>query len=522
MPLFPKIPVKIPNKSGFDMSFKNLYTGRCGTLYPILCEPLIPGDIVSLGHSIQVQMPPMATDFYGNVDVKIEAFYVPNRILWGGWQKLCLSQTNLSQTNLRLPTSVPVISLGSNYKLPGSLADMLGVKTSSANVLYNALPFLAYHKIYDDWYRISQVQKPVFDPDTSMYAPKLPYVSFETPNSSYDWSMVAGSSDSRLADSVYLHDLRQRNWPLDYFTSITPSPQAGQASSLSFNVTSDLTDGTGTGSFTIAALRAANSLQQFAERNNIAGTRYSDFIQAHYGVRPPDAVTDRAVYLGSQTVNVYSKDIFDSAGSSSSGNNPFTGVGTKYANCQAVGQDNLINSFEVREHGYLMVIMSLVPERIYSSGSRRYLHDLSLTEIPFPLLSSVGDQEVYCYELEDNSVPSSSVFGYSERYAHYKYKSDEVHGLLRDGSSLEAFCLQTSISDASAGISSSFLQIPDDYLSQVKGFTGSDQTLNSIDFWASSYFNFKKVSCLPAYSIPTLGDLQNVHTEMVDKGGSYL
>ena len=65
--VFNKVPVQIPNRSGFDLSHENLFTAKCGTLYPVLVDTILPGDSFSLGQSSQIQLPPMATDFYGRV-----------------------------------------------------------------------------------------------------------------------------------------------------------------------------------------------------------------------------------------------------------------------------------------------------------------------------------------------------------------------------------------------------------------------------------------------------------------------
>lgn len=73
--IFTKTPVDMPNKSGFDMSHENLFTATCGTLTPCLVEELLPNDEISLGEMCQVQLPPMATDFYGRIDACIEAFF---------------------------------------------------------------------------------------------------------------------------------------------------------------------------------------------------------------------------------------------------------------------------------------------------------------------------------------------------------------------------------------------------------------------------------------------------------------
>lgn len=91
--VFSRMPIELPNRSGFDMSHENLGTATCGTLVPVLVDELLPNDTISLGANFQVQLPPMATDFYGRVDYVLEAFFVPSRLLWGGWQSFMTHST---------------------------------------------------------------------------------------------------------------------------------------------------------------------------------------------------------------------------------------------------------------------------------------------------------------------------------------------------------------------------------------------------------------------------------------------
>ena len=157
--IFTKTPVDMPNKSGFDMSHENLFTATCGTLTPCLVEELLPNDEISLGEMCQVQLPPMATDFYGRIDACIEAFFVPYRILWQGWQSFITNPTTSPYApNTPRPPRVPLIRFNSttdkSYIGRGTLADYLGIKgfpglTGSVSIDYNALPFLAYHKIFE-------------------------------------------------------------------------------------------------------------------------------------------------------------------------------------------------------------------------------------------------------------------------------------------------------------------------------------------------------------------------------------
>lgn len=532
--IFNKVPVQIPNKSGFDLSHENIFTAKCGTLYPVLVDTLLPNDTISLGHLSQLQLPPMATDFYGRVMAKFEAFFVPFRILYGGWQDLITHPVNgdnwpTGTNNGQKAKYLPSLSFGTNAipienLRPGTLADFLGVKFSSSSqmnafLIKNPLPFFAYHKIYDAWYRDSRIQREVFQRPN-------PSVTNATPASTFPYSTYYGSAPENwksflnltLADGISLLALRQRNWEKDYFTNATPKPQAGDPAQLAFSVTDDQ------GSFTIASLRAANALQQWLERNNIAGYRYGDQIKAQFGIYPSDAVTDRPIYLGSHTVDVYNRSVYQQnaldSGVATGQNNPFTSVGSKYGSPNALGDGSLVGKFTASEHGFIMVMFSLVPRAYYGSGSRRYLQYSSQADFPFPLLAGVGDQSILKQELLDGANTTSlDVFGYTQRYSECKYMDDEVHGLLRDGESLEAFALQRTFSD-DVQLGANFLQIPQDFLDQV---SASENALPSaFGAWCDSYFSYKKVSTLPAYSIPTLGDPKDTHTEVVDNGGKRL
>ena len=256
--IFSRTPIELPNRSGFDMSHENLGTQTCGTLVPVLVDELLPNDTISLGANFQVQLPPMATDFYCRVDYVLEAFFVPARLLWGGWKSFMTHPT----ANPIYPAQTPTVAR-SKYmpKIrstvgrfgPGTLADYLGFKISLdifspdtpddeyPAVALNALPFLAYHRIWDDWYRDSRIQTPLFfAPDSTVPIANLTGANADPSYSPY----VAGGVDSPyfydevegkgvyFYDNVKLSQLRQRNWAKDYFTSASPLPQAGNAATL--------------------------------------------------------------------------------------------------------------------------------------------------------------------------------------------------------------------------------------------------------------------------------------------------
>ena len=576
---FKHTPIEVPNLSGHDLSHSNSLTTYVGTITPILTDFLIPGDKVRLSVNGEVSLPPMATDFYGRIQGKIEAFFVPCRIIWAGWRNFLLSNSVVSGT-LAQGSSVfgeysrflPSISVDTSFPQddfnvllgPCSLFDYLGGKQfatipriDGASVNINALPFAAYHKIWEDWYRNTKIQRPAFVPYSSSvtgysgadenvptsgyFAMFMPYVSpgsntslvvspclfgysaTSTSRRSIEPPTGYGHSNSGISSifqNFMLMATRQRNWDLDYFTSASTTPQAGSPSQLAFSVSDS------TGSFTISSLRAANALQQWLERNNIGGYSYPDLIKAQYGILPDDATVDRAIYIGRLNFDIYTRGVYQQNTSSGEAlNNPFNSTATKYGDAKGFAQGNLINDFKVSEHGFLMVNFTICPQSVYSSGSRRYLFYETLSDIAFPLLQGVGEQPIYNFELYTNNSTSQSpvdkgTFGYTHRYQEYKFMNDEVHGLLSDGQSLSSFALQRSFNAGSSPeLSSGFLMIPFTFLDQVSAVKAD---VSKYGAWCNFWFDYMKVSVLSDSIVPTLGDLKDTHTEYVQQNGRML
>lgn len=542
--LFKKVPIEVPNKSGFDESHEHFFTTKVGTLTPVMTDLLLPNDTVSLGVSAEVQLPPMATDFYGRVKAHFEQFFVPLRILYGGWQEIITHPTNgdiypdgTQRGNIAkyLPTlRLPISEMG-----PGSLSDYLGYgfepndlswPNGTVDVL-NPLKYLAYHKIYDDFYRDSRVQAPLFSKPSSQENQRL--VS-ELPYTAYMGDSPEVLSGVRLGIGAFrVYDLHQRNFARDYFTNGTPLPQAGEPAQVAFGIDNNQ------GAFSIASLRAANSLQMWLERNNVAGYRYGDQIRAQFGIYPSDAVLDRPIYLGRQIIDVYNKSVFQNDGNTpeSTTSNPFSTVGSKYGSPLGVGSGELCGKFTATEHGYLMTIFSLVPDSIYSDILDRDFWFNKMADFPFPLLQGVGDEPISVAELGGYKVASQavlppnsvlqamkeSVFAYTQRYANHKFKLDRVSGLLKDNQSLASFALQRSFEwqngEPAFDFGSYFLEIPTDYLDGVAAVNGD---VSKYGCWVDAHFNYHKVSTLAAYSIPTLGEPHNTHTEVIPNGGVRL
>lgn len=548
--IYDKVPVKVQRKSGFDKSFQNLFTGKVGTIIPILTDELIPNTTVRLRMAITTQLPPLASDTFMRVRQKYAAFFVPTRILVPRYEEWLTGKNTGSTTAAKVV--LPTLSFNPETDKAaygdGSLLDYLGFKcqhtkfTELQGVRLSALPLLAYHKIYNDWFRNSLVQKDIFNNALAasvVYNPATSSVvvpcSLASNRSVFTYnanSNEATAGGSKFADGVDITSLRQANFGSDLFTSCTPSPQNGIAQSVSFDTSA------AQGKFTISALRAANSMQQFLERNNLAGNRLVDYVKAQYGANLNDAIAQRPVLLGSGSFDVYSKGIYQTSNFNDSGEsltNPMSGMAAKFGSAFVDGNDLVIDGFTAMEPGYLMVVTWLSPKVTYSSGVdpvlTRYLTSDSQSDMANPILQNVGNEPVYARQLSsDQAILGSKgdqIFGYNERYCNWKDKMDEVHGLLRDGASLQSFALQRTFGTtgttpaAVPQINSDFLQIPANYLDQVSAVSGD---MTAYGYWSDTFFDYKISMPLARYSIPSLQDPAYEHGEdiMLDRAGKQL
>lgn len=565
--IFESAPVKVQNKNGFDLSHLNCGTAKTGQLVPVMCKLLPPNSDFTLGISMNVELPPLATNFMGRVDAIVEGFIVPCSVLYGGWKQFISNQQDTmfpsSQASISPDGSVDsqgfrtkgfelprvflyaATSLANYYPLyrkNNNIAEYLGVRVdefqeisgSGPGYELNLLPLLAYHLIWDVFYRNKQVTKTIFavNPNVSTAS------DLNKKNVSLIWhsfySQVSGgpgltpyfttTPQLTFPDGVSIFSTRQRNYARDYFTAATLSPQQGMASRLRFDVAD------GEGEFTIASLRAANALQKFLETNNLSAD-YADMMRNRWGVRPVDADFDEPYYLGRVVLPVYQKSVFQqqASGVESPSSNPFVSggmLGAKGASGSFVGEGSIADKFHNSTWAYLMCLFSLVPHAAYGYGINRELLAVNLGDFPAPELQTVGNEEIKSFELlvpGEGTDPDSfdATFGYIPRYSRFKYMDDEIHGELRPGKTLESFVLQRRLVDPGEGITltSSFLEIPQNALDSV--FAVSTEEMN-LSCWYEIYFKFKVSMPLADFCIPTLGDIQDTHTIKTSVGGSRL
>lgn len=561
--IFQSVPVKIPDRSGFDLSHEVLSTAKVGTVVPITYIECLPGDTISMGSLMKVTLPPMAVPFMGRIDAELTAAFIPNRLLWNGWQSF-ITQNNGTNPGsatpssiaggvesgpnmLNVPYSVPMVNMNelgwsaaeiAEFSGAGSLADYLGYKRpqSSGNLMgdryISALPFLAYHKFADDWLRDENNMKPFFPkmaarnymyengnadnvwPD-GFHAGLLPFDTMGGYRSNPGQTAVVLTPRS---SSILLHnstpDNLDPNFPVDIMLALGRLRQRCWAKDYFTTATtrpqagaaaSVVFDTSGsTGGFTVSSLRAASSLQRWMEINNISGTDYGSHIASHFGVFPPDAVLQRSVLLGSVRTPVYVGSVENNTGTGaeSGTKSPFGNtLGAAAGFASAADKGSLVDNFTCKEHGILMVFFTLIPHAYYNTGVDRQLLHLGIGDFAFPEFANIGDQEIRTGELTvSGSLVAGSAFGYNQRYSEYKFKGDRISGLLRDGENLDVYALQRGF-DSVPDLGKDFLTIPTDYLDQVSG-VASD--VSGFGCMIDAYFDCQALRVLPEYSLPSL------------------
>lgn len=178
--------------------------------------------------------------------------------------------------------------------------------------------------------------------------------------------------------------------------------------------------------FTINSLRTAFQMQKFYERLARGGSRYTEVLRSFFGVVSPDARLQRPEFLGSFTKMVNVNPI---AQTSATDNTSPQGNLSAYG-VTAAKFHGFTKSFV--EHGYVFGFVCARADLTYQQGINKMWLRSTVYDFYWPTFAHLGEQAIELRELyAQGSEDDTSVFGYQERYAEYRYKPSQITGKFR-------------------------------------------------------------------------------------------
>lgn len=172
---------------------------------------------------------------------------------------------------------------------------------------------------------------------------------------------------------------------------------------------------------TVEELRIRMQMQSFLERNEVGGSRYTEMLYAHWGVKDPDGRLQRSEFIGGCKQPIVISDISQTVNTDDEPLGAYGGQGTSSSAGKTI-------KFRVPEHGFIIGITTIVPRSGYSQGIHPMWTRFDRLDYYWPSFAHLGEQEVKYRELMFTGINPEETFGYQQRYAEYKSSTDEVHG----------------------------------------------------------------------------------------------
>lgn len=451
---FSQIPVMdIQQRSGFKIPFDHKTTFNQGMLVPLFTQEVLPADTVRMKKSYVLRMQPTTVPVMDDLWFDTFWFFVPNRLVWNHWQNF-MGQNDDSPWVNNTQYSVPVMPGYNNQPSASavnlhSMNDYFGLPVdpidTSGRFLPSALPYRAYRKIWNDWFRSEVTDNPMplntGDRETDktlynvLYADRYhDYFSSCTPAPQRGDSVLIPIAGTPLSAQTATYKLGNNLLFGDFADDGLIGTQYGGEACV-YPLPSQSSNGNvdalnlvvGDSAGTINDLRLAFAMQSLFERD-ARGSRYIEYLKLAFGVTIPDATLQRSQYLGGKHQRVDMSQIIQT--SSATAESPQGNV-TGFSKTVSVDMD-FENTF--LEHGWLFCLGVVRQQRTYQQGMNRQFTRRSRFDFYDPIFAHLGSQPVYTREIfMDVKDPDTfnSVFGYQEAWSDYKYKQSYVSGMFR-------------------------------------------------------------------------------------------
>lgn len=547
----------------FDMSHKVTTTMKVGKLTPINCEEVLPGDgwytkLRYLARLSTAFIRPVMDSFF----MDTFHFFVPLRLCYEEYESVFGNSSPSAYIDNDLgefpsyPQSitVPEKTVGDYLGLPTKVALPKGI---------SLLKFRAFALIYERWFRNENtiesmhVQLGEFVnselPNDNDWAPnnytgKLPdiskfndYFTSCLPNaqkggavnigssvfpalsapvvaktqshlpgstsldftllgqvptfSTYQGNMLLAkdvSSDSALKSYLDVDSVKSFN--SDIVSSVTPNNLWADIPSVSLS------------SVNINDLRFAVQLQKMLEKDARGGSRYNEYILAHYGVRVPDMHMQIPEYLGGLRTPLSLQQVAQTSQSEQD-----HALGSLGAYSQSYGRSRYSKSF--CEHGFIITCAAIRYKHSYQQGIDRSFMRTKREDFYDPLFANLGEQPVYKWQLygnidTDKELKDGPVFGYQEYAADYRYRPDSVTGEMRSNATYtwDAYHFADIYENAPSLTGAFTNEIAEFFRRTTAVAPEATEAQDVDDFLVEFYFDSKVLRSMPIKSVPGLID----------------
>lgn len=546
MSRFSTVPTIRAPRSKFKLDYDNKTSMSVGTLYPVYVQEIYPGDTFTCNTSFVARVSSsFLRPVMDNLFIDFMYFFVPNRLVFEDFPSVFGENKNSAwapTTETVVPT-VPALTVAEAPIVSKSVGDYMGLPVKALALEgINILPFRAFAKIYDDWFRDENLIDPMHIQTGSFadserfnsqpwspsnYTGMLPKVAkfhdvftSSLPNTQKSAEPVQVPIGS-YAPVVTREGVNSWNLPWQISTNLTN----GSAGVLNFNsntVGNGLrtvgvnTDSVAGGQFNIDGsnlyadlasagllnvtdLRYAFQLQRILERSARSGTRYTEYLLSAFGVMSPDARLQRSEYLGGKRLPISVQQVAQT----NRGDTEDTELGSLGAFSLTNGKCGYQKGFV--EHGFVIGVACIRQYHTYQQGIEKFWQRSHRFDYYDPILANISEVPVYrseIFALTDSTV-KGGIFGFQEAWYDLRNRMSLCTGDMRSASdtSLDIWHFADDYTNAPS-LTPSFINETPEFVDRTIAVPSS-----SLDqFIVDIYHQQSAIRCLPPYSIPGLID----------------
>lgn len=525
-------------RSRFKRDFSLLTTINEGDLVPIYVDEVLPGDTFKIDVNGLVRMSTPLYPVMDNCNMDIFFFFVPCRLLWNHFVNM-MGQNDSSFWAETVEYTTPKAKAPSTTGWEvGTVADYMGIPTGVPNLEVNRMPFNAYAKIWNEWFRDENLQQPV---DV--------YTGDETLEYKEDLKDIEKPERGLGILKVCKHK--------DYFTSSLPQPQKGEGAELpltgnipikqyknlalsveqpygdqltlngngveyskiksanagtvnqlgttyiqnkigeNINTTYLGAELSAATTVTINELRNAIAVQHILERDARTGTRYKEILKGAWGVTSPDARLDRSEYIGGYRMPININQVIQTSS---------TNTTSPQGNTAAYSMTTMSRhmcTYSATEHGYVLGLCCVRVDHSYQQGLSRMWTRSTRFSYYDPMLANLGEQPVLNQEIyAQGNDEDKDVFGYQEAWADYKYRTNIVTSEMRStyAQSLDAWHYADHYNEL-PHLSNDWIKEGSENIARTLAV---EDTNHSYQFICNFYFDQTWTRPMPIYSVPGL------------------